>query len=74
MFYQVDGGSLRLSAVNTTDTSYILSGLTLGVVYNVYVLSYGAEGDPVLPSALVSATITSESLNVYIVMVLRSIL
>ena len=57
---------MRVSAVNTTDTSYELSGLTLGVAYNVYVLSYGAVGAPVLPSALVMATVTSESPNEYI--------
>ena len=67
MFYQVDDGSMRLSAVNTTNTSYVLSGLTLGVAYNVYVLSYGAEGAPVLPSVLVNATVTSKSSNACII-------
>ena len=55
---------MRVSAVNTTETSYVLSSLTLGVAYNVYVLSYGEVGAPVLPSALVKTTITSKSLNV----------
>ena len=68
VFYHASSDSIRLSAVNTTDTSYVLSGLTLGVAYNVYVLSYGAEGAPVLPSALVKATVTSESLKGYFFM------
>ena len=66
VFYHASSDSMRVSAVNTTDTSYELSGLTLGVAYNVYVLSYGAVGAPVLPSALVMATVTCELLNVHI--------
>ena len=66
VFYHASSDSMRVSAVNTTDTRYELSGLTQGVAYNVYVLSYGAVGAPVLPSALVMATVTSQPFNVFI--------
>ena len=61
VFYHASSDSMRLSAVNTTETGCLLSGLTLGVAYTVSVLSYGAEGAPVLPSALVNATVSSKS-------------
>ena len=62
VFYHDSSDNVRVSAVNTTATSFVLSGLTPGVSYSVFVLSYGAVGAPVLPSALIKVTVTSESL------------
>ena len=49
VFYQVAGGS-TLSGGNTSDTELTLTGLTLGE-HSFFVVGYGAEGEPVLPSA-----------------------
>ena len=49
VFYQVDGGS-TLSGGNTSNTELTLTGLTLGT-HSFFVVGYGAEGAPVLPSA-----------------------
>ena len=49
VFYQVDGGS-TLSGGNTSNTELALTGLTLGN-HSLFVVGYGAEGAPVLPSA-----------------------
>ena len=49
MFYQVAGGS-TLSGGNTSNTELTLTGLTLGE-HSFFVVGYGAEGEPVLPSA-----------------------
>ena len=49
VFYQVDGGS-TLSGGNTSNTELTLTGLTLGN-HSFFVVGYGAEGAPVLPSA-----------------------
>ena len=49
VFYQVGGGS-ALSGGNTSDTELTLTGLTLGN-HSLFVVGYGAEGAPVLPSA-----------------------
>ena len=49
VFYQVDGGS-TLSGGNTSNTQLTLTGLTLGN-HSLFVVGYGAEGAPVLPSA-----------------------
>ena len=49
VFYQVDGGSI-LSGGNTSNTELTLTGLTLGT-HSFFVVGYGAEGAPVLPSA-----------------------
>ena len=49
VFYQVDGGS-TLSGGNTSNTELTLTGLTLGT-HSLFVVGYGAEGAPVLPSA-----------------------
>ena len=51
MFYQVTGSSSRLSGGNTSNTELTLTGLTEGVPYTVYVVSYGDDGALVLPSA-----------------------
>ena len=48
VFYQVDGGS-TLSGGNTSNTELTLTGLTLGT-HSLFVVGYGAEGAPVLPS------------------------
>ena len=49
VFYQVAGGS-TLSGGNTSNTELTLTGLTLGE-HSFFVVGYGAEGEPVLPSA-----------------------
>ena len=49
VFCQVDGGS-TLSGGNTSNTELTLTGLILGT-YSLFVVGYGAEGAPVLPSA-----------------------
>ena len=49
VFYQVAGGS-TLSGGNTSNTELTLTGLTLGT-YSFFVVGYGADGEPVLPSA-----------------------
>ena len=49
VFYQVGGGS-TLSGGNTSNTELTLTGLTLGT-HSLFVVGYGAEGAPVLPSA-----------------------
>ena len=49
VFYQVAGGS-TLSGGNTNNTELTLTGLTLGE-HSFFVVGYGAEGEPVLPSA-----------------------
>ena len=48
VFYQVAGGS-TLSGGNTSNTELTLTGLTLGS-HSFFVVAYGAEGAPVLPS------------------------
>ena len=51
VFYQVTGSGSRLSGGNTSNIELTLTGLMMGVSYTVYVVSYGADGAPVLPSA-----------------------
>ena len=48
VFYQLTGGCI-VSGGNTSNTELTLTGLTLGN-YSIFVVGYGAEGDPVLPS------------------------
>ena len=51
VFYQtLAGDSSRLSVGNTTSTMMTVTGLTLGVRYFIFVVSFGEEGIPVLPS------------------------
>ena len=51
VFYETTSDATRLSVGNTTSTIMTVTGLTLGVTYNFFVMSFGAEGAPVLPSA-----------------------
>ena len=51
VFYQTSAGvSSRLSGGNTTNTELTLTGLTLGETYYTFVVAFGEEGAPVLPS------------------------
>ena len=51
VFHQTSAGdSTRLSVGNTTSTMMTVTGLTLGVQYYIFAVSFGAEGAPVLPS------------------------
>ena len=52
VFYQKTGSINKLSGGNTSNTELTLTGLIMGVSYTIYVVSYGADGAPVLPSAL----------------------
>ena len=49
VFHQTKGDATRLSVGNTTSTMMTVNGL--GVTYYIFVVSFGAEGAPVLPSA-----------------------
>ena len=53
VFYQTAsaGVSSRLSGGNTSNTELTLTGLTLGETYSIFVVTFRAEGEPVLPSA-----------------------
>ena len=55
MFYQLTGEGSIVSGGNTSNTELTLTGLTLGN-YSIFVVGYGAEGEPVLPSARSVAT------------------
>ena len=46
VFYQTAAGSS-----NTTSTELTLTGLVLGQTYSIFVVAFGPEGAPVLPSA-----------------------
>ena len=51
VFHQTISDATRLSVGNTTSTMMTVTGLTLGVRYYIFVVSFGVEGAPVLPSA-----------------------
>ena len=44
------GDSSRLSGGNTINTGLTLTGLILGEMYYIFVVAFGEEGAPVLPS------------------------
>ena len=50
MFYQLTGGGSIVSGGNTSNTELTLTGLAVGS-YFIFVVGFGAEGHPVLPSA-----------------------
>ena len=51
VFYQTTAGvSNRLSGENTSNTELTLTGLILGETYSIFVVGFGEEGAPVLPS------------------------
>ena len=49
VFYQTSDDN-RFSGGNTSNTKLTLTGLTLGVTYWIFVVAFGEEGVPVLPS------------------------
>ena len=52
VFYQTSAGdSSRLSGGNTSNTELTLTGLTLGVAYYIFVVAFGEDKAPVLPSS-----------------------
>ena len=51
VFHQTTSDTTRFSVGNTTSTMMTVTGLTLGVRYYIFVVSFGVEGAPVLPSA-----------------------
>ena len=59
VFHQTTSDATRLSVGNTTSTMMTVTGLTLGVRYFIFVVSFGEEGTPVLPSVhSIAANIT----------------
>ena len=48
VFYQTAAGSNGSSITNTTELT--LTGLVLGQTYSIFVVAFGPEGAPVLPS------------------------
>ena len=62
VFYSLSDSNNIQSLVNTTDTTYsVTSGLTQDQTYEFFVVSYGNDGDPVLPS--VNSSIESVTLS-----------
>ena len=57
VFYQLTGGCI-VSEGNTSNTELTLTGLAPGS-YPIFVVGFGAEGDPVLPSARSETTIVT---------------
>ena len=55
VFHQITSDADRISVGNTTSTMMTVTKLTLGVTYYFFVVSFGAEGDPVLPSSHANA-------------------
>ena len=52
VFYQTTAGdSSRFSGGNTSNTELTLTGLTLEETYSIFVVAFGEEGAPVLPSS-----------------------
>ena len=52
VFYQTTAGvSNRLSGGNTSNTELTLIGLTLEVTYKIFVVAFGGDEAPVLPSS-----------------------
>ena len=52
VFYQSTAGiSSRLSGGNTSNTKLTLTELTLEETYSIFVVAFGEEGAPVLPSS-----------------------
>ena len=49
VFYQTAAGSNGSSTTTTTELT--LTGLVLGQTYSIFVVAFGPEGAPVLPSA-----------------------
>ena len=51
VFYQTTAEvSSQHSGGSTNNTELMLTELTLGETYSIFVVAFGAEGDPILPS------------------------
>ena len=62
VFHFLSGSDNIQSLVNTTDTTYsVTSGLTQDQTYQFFVVSYGNDGTPILPS--VNSSIESVTLS-----------
>ena len=58
MFYQTTAGDhTRLSGGDTSNTELTLTGLTLEVLYYIFVVAFAEAGAPVLPSSHSQAAI-----------------
>ena len=52
VFYQTTAGdNTRFSGGNTSNTELTLTGLMLGETYSIFVVGFGEEGAPVVPSS-----------------------
>lgn len=51
IFYQVAADSSSGSSRTSNDNKLTLTGLILGETYSIFVVAYGPEGAPVLPSS-----------------------
>ena len=62
MFYSLSGSNNIQSLVNTSEKTYsVTSGLMQDETYEFFVVSYGNDGTPVLPS--VNSSIESVTLS-----------
>ena len=50
VFYQITDDN-RFSGGNTSNTNLTLTGLTLEMMYSIFVVAFGNDGAPVLPSS-----------------------
>ena len=70
VFYQLIGETENVSGGNTSNSELTLTGLTLGN-YSIFVVGFGAKGEPVLPSDPSNiTTITIGKLNLYYIIVI----
>ena len=76
VFHQTTSDATRLSVGNTTSTMMTVTGLTLGVRYFIFVVSFGVEGAPVLPSGHSNppAYIKLRELHTKIIIIVHNIL
>ena len=64
VFYQLRGETKNVSGGNSNNTERTLTGLTLGN-YSIFVVGYGAKGEPVLPSD--PSNITTITIGMFII-------
>ena len=67
VFYQLTGGGSIVSGGNTSNTELTLTGLTLGN-YSIFVVGFGAKGEPVLPSD--PSNITTITIGKFIIIII----
>ena len=65
VFYSEIHSSNKQSAGNTTSTMMTVTGLSVTLTYYIFVVSFGEEGTPVLPSRSNTVQISLGELNNY---------